>query len=179
LVVVVRNLTVDWLRARDGRQRIAVPAGLTALQQQIHTAVCVEGRSHVEAYELIRARTGSAMPFHEFLREVRVTQQLAPCFGETRARQVRRDPEPNDLPSPAHDAAESAEAVRHIRAALSSQPADVRLAVELFVVDRLSAADVARAVGWPNTKTVYNRVHRALSALRSNLERKGIGPGDL
>jgi len=55
----------------------------------------------------------------------------------------------------------------------------VRLAVELFVVERLSASDVARAVGWPGPKTVYNRVYRALASLRARLEAGGIGPGDL
>jgi DNA-directed RNA polymerase specialized sigma24 family protein len=55
----------------------------------------------------------------------------------------------------------------------------VRLAVELFVVERMSAADVARTVGWPNSKAVYNRVYRALATLKARLESEGIGPGDL
>ncbi len=64
-------------------------------------------------------------------------------------------------------------------ALLGTQPADVRLAVELFVVDGMGAADVARLVGWPDAKTVYNRVSRALKSLRSRLEQEGIGPGDI
>jgi DNA-directed RNA polymerase specialized sigma24 family protein len=55
----------------------------------------------------------------------------------------------------------------------------VRLAVELFVVERMAAADVARVVGWPNAKAVYNRVYRVLMALRAELHKEGIGPGDL
>jgi DNA-directed RNA polymerase specialized sigma24 family protein len=77
------------------------------------------------------------------------------------------------------DPAESAESARRLAAALASQPADVRLAVNLFVVEEMSASDVARLVGWPNAKAVYNRVSRALSHLRTQLEREGIGPDDL
>ena len=54
-----------------------------------------------------------------------------------------------------------------------------RLAIQLFVVEELPAAEVARIVGWPNAKAVYNRVYRALAALRAELERQGIGPDDL
>jgi DNA-directed RNA polymerase specialized sigma24 family protein len=62
---------------------------------------------------------------------------------------------------------------------LSAQPADVRLAVQLFVVDELKAADVATMVGWPNAKAVYNRVTRALTAMRGALEAEGVHHGDL
>jgi DNA-directed RNA polymerase specialized sigma24 family protein len=74
---------------------------------------------------------------------------------------------------------ETAESTHRLAEALASQPADVRLAVELFVVEGMSAAEVARTVGWPNAKAVYNRVYRALVALRSRLEAEGVGPGDL
>ena len=179
LVAVVRNLTIDWLRHHEGRRRVSIPAGLSPLQHAIYIAVCVDGRSHAESYELIRARTGSAMPFHEFLREVRVTHQLAPCIDRLPLRRPDRRVPSAETALPLFDPAEDAELARRIAAALYQQPADVRLAVDLFVVDRMSAADVAQMVGWPNAKTVYNRVYRALTALRAELARDGIGPGDL
>jgi RNA polymerase sigma factor (sigma-70 family) len=179
LVAVVRNLTVDWLRQRDGRRRLSVPTMLSPLQQEIYAAVCIGGSSHVEAYEMIRARSGSMMPFHQFLREVRATQRAAPCPDQTPLRRPVRDPPPSEAALPALDPAETAESVRRLAAALASQPPDVRLAVELFVVDRMPAADVARTVGWANSKAVYNRVYRALATLRARLESEGIGPGDL
>ena len=67
-MAVVRNLTLDWLRVRDGRRRLTVPAGLSQLQQEIYAAVCIDGYSPVEAYERISARHASAIPFHLFLR---------------------------------------------------------------------------------------------------------------
>ena len=75
--------------------------------------------------------------------------------------------------------AERDELTRHIAAALANQPDDVRVAVDLFVVEGMAAADVALAVGWPNAKAVYNRVSRALASLRAALLREGIGRGDL
>jgi len=54
-----------------------------------------------------------------------------------------------------------------------------RAAVELFVMEELPAADVARIVGLPNAKAVYNRVYRALAVLRSRLEAAGVRRDDL
>jgi RNA polymerase sigma factor (sigma-70 family) len=179
LVIVVRNLTVDWIRLRDGRRRLSVPSHLSALRTEIYSLICADGHSHVEAYELIQARTGSALPFHEFLREVRATQLEAPCPDSIRARTSSRESTHPEPATDAFDPAESEELVRRLGEALSRQPSDVRLACELFVVERLPAADVARVVGWPNAKAVYNRVYRALEVLRAELKRTGIGPGDL
>ncbi len=119
------------------------------------------------------------MPFNEFLREVRETNRIAPCPYSITPRRPVNDPSPAEASLPELDPAETAESVRRLAAALASQPADVRLAINLFVVEGMSASDVARLVGWPNAKAVYNRVSRALANLRTHLEREGIGPGDL
>lgn len=181
LVAVVRNLTIDWLRQQEGRQRQSIPSHLSPLQQEIYRAVCVDGASHIEAYEIIRTRSVVTLSFSEFLREVRATHHAAPCPDALPTRSARRGPMPDDLaaPSPALDSMETAELARRISGALASQPDDVRLAVELFVVERMAAADVARVVGWPNGKAVYNRVYRALAAVRAAFAREGIGRGDL
>jgi RNA polymerase sigma factor (sigma-70 family) len=179
VVAVVRNLTIDWLRQRDGRRRLSVPAALTPLQQEIYSAICIDGHSHAEAFEVIRSRNGSTMVFHDFLREVRATHLVAPCPQSAPFRLKNRESSSEAVADPAADLVESAEAAGRLALALASQPAEVRLAVELFVVERMAAADVARVVGWPNAKAVYNRVYRVLMALRAELHKEGIGPGDL
>jgi len=179
LVAVVRNLTVDWLRQQEGRRRVTMPAALSPLQREIYAAICVGGCSYVEAYETIRARTGSPMSFPAFLREVRATHSVAPCPESLPLRRPLQDSMMIEVATQPADPAETAESVHRVAQALALQPADVRLAVELFVVDRMPAAAVARVVGWPNAKAVYNRVYRALVALRTELKGKGIGPGDL
>jgi RNA polymerase sigma factor (sigma-70 family) len=179
VVAVVRNLAIDWLRQRDGRRRLSVPAALSPLQQQIYSAICIDGHSHTEAFEVIRSQSGSTMAFHEFLREVRATHLVAPCPQSAPLRRQVRESSPLDVALPPADPVESAEAAGRLSLVLASQPADVRLAVELFVVERMAAADVARVVGWPNAKAVYNRIYRVLAALRAELGREGIGPGDL
>lgn len=179
LVVVVRNLSIDWLRERDGRRRLGVPAHLSAIQQQIYSAVFIDGRSHAEAYELICAGPRSTLSFHEFLREVRATYRLIPHpVAEPARHRHLAEPEGEAIQA-APDPVETAEAARRIAKALGSLPPELRLAVELFIVERLSAAQVAAVVGWPNAKAVYNRVYRALITLRTELEREGVGPGDL
>lgn len=179
LVVVVRNLTIDWRRHRDGRRRVAVPGHLSPLQQRIHATICAGCSSHVEAYELLRAREGAWMPFEEFLREVSTTLRLAPCGDETRRQLAAATPLHDDIASETGDPAELAELARRIAAALATCPDDVRVAVELFVVEGLPADQVARLVGWPSAKTVYNRVYRALASMRADFVRHGIALGDL
>jgi DNA-directed RNA polymerase specialized sigma24 family protein len=54
-----------------------------------------------------------------------------------------------------------------------------RVAVQFYVVDELPAADIARIVGLPNAKAVYNRVYRALAALRERLAQEDVRREDL
>src|SRR5437868_1451768 len=76
LVTVVRHLTVDWFRHRDGRRRLSTLASsLPAIQQQIIARVFTEGRSHREAYELIRVSESPALTFRDFRRELRAAYQ--------------------------------------------------------------------------------------------------------
>jgi RNA polymerase sigma factor (sigma-70 family) len=181
-VVVVRNQTVDWLRRTEGRRGAVVPEHLSPLRRAIYRALCVDHCSPTEAYELIRARTGFALSFAEFLRETRETHAAAPCpksAASPHPTLVRLSEDSATSAPSGFDPGEAAELAARVADALATQPADVRLAVELLVIERVSAADVARVVGWPNAKAVYNRVYRALRALRVAFTRAGIARGDL
>ncbi len=178
LVVVVRNLVVDWLRKREGRAGLRIPADLTGLHREIYSTLCLEGLAPAEAFEKLRSRDAS-LTFPGFLREIRAVRRSHPCPEQLPSRQ----PEPLSLQPeiavPTADPAEVADLAARLTSALTTQPVDVRLAIQLFVVDELPAAQVAGRVGWPNAKAVYNRVRRALEAMRAALEREGVGPGDL
>lgn len=178
LVAVVRNLTIDWIRKRDGRPRKTLPPELSPLQQRIYQTVCVEGRSHVEAYELICADSTPPISFAEFLRDVREAYRFAPRTPIERPRAMI-DLQPNSAVTLNEDDAQTADSARHVARALATLPVDVRLAVQLFIVEGMSAADVAVAVGWTNAKAVYNKVYRALTTMREALERAGISRDDL
>lgn len=177
LVTVVRNLTVDWLRRRNGRPRRAVPAGLSPLQHRIYQQVFVEGRSHEDCFQRLRLSEAPLISSHEFAEALRGTYRIVDAAGPGAAERVAEadqtaaaSPEQNSL---------TAATARHLDAILETLDPSDRLAIQLFVVDELAAADVARIVGWPNAKTVYNRVSRGLAALRRELERAGIERGDL
>jgi RNA polymerase sigma factor (sigma-70 family) len=179
LVTVVRNQAIDWLRQRDGRPRTSAPSTLSPIQQLIFEHI-TNGRSHVEAYEMIRARSATPMPFGAFLKEVNKTYHALAASHRTVAREHNVTETLNDdITVPREDPLPIAEASERISRALEALPSDERLAVQLFVVDEMPAAEVARAVGWPNAKAVYNRVYRALGALREGFERQGIRRGDL
>lgn len=79
----------------------------------------------------------------------------------------------------APDPAVLADTRRRIKSALNSLEPDERLAVELFVVHGMPAATLAKVMRWPNAKAVYNRVYRALAAVRAHLNGQGIRREDL
>jgi RNA polymerase sigma factor (sigma-70 family) len=179
LVTVVHHRTIDWIRQRDGRRRIAAPKGLSLIQQEIFRRIVYENRSHVEAYELVRPRLPVDCSFGAFLREVALTFRVVErTTGNTIGRYFPGPPLPIEQAEPDPcDALLLSESAASVNAALQTLPPEERLAVQLFVVDGLSAASVARTVGWPNSKAVYNRVYRALNAMRRELERLGVASG--
>ena len=173
LVTVVRHLTIDWFRHRDGRRRLSVVAdGLPALQRAIFEHVFLERRSHVEAFELLRARDAPSLTFGEFLVQLRATYR---AVSDGRRGHVLRElagPPPVETETPS--APIDAHVGEALQDALSSlDPAD-RVAVELYLVEELPAETVAKMLGLVNSKAVYNRVYRALAVLRAQLERAGV-----
>ena len=180
LVTVVRHLTVDWFRQRDGRPRLsAVAEGLPPLRRRIFELVFVDQRSHVEAYELLRIAAAPDMSFRAFLAELRATYR-AVIAGRRGGllRELGAAPPPDDDPSePEFEFTAEGRAV--LGHALESLSAEDRVAVELYVVEELPAADIARTLGLPNAKAVYNRVYRALTALKEHLARAGLRREDL
>ena len=175
LVAVVRNRTVDWLRRRDGRPRPTIPSHLTPLQQQIFKRVILEGRTHRECFHLLTMADGLPLTEHEFAAALPVAYRAASAHVRIdRAALRRAGPLPPDL-AVAEPDPEMEDSARRLVAALQTLTPEDRLAVQLFVVDDLSAADVARVVGWPSPRIVYNRVGRALQALRVRMRDRESG----
>jgi RNA polymerase sigma factor (sigma-70 family) len=179
LVVVVRNLTVDWLRRRDGRPRAPHDAdGLTPTQHLIFAEVYTRQRTHAEAFELIRSRSEPELTFARFLKELAVVHRTVTEERGWLTRE-RSTPVREDVPGPARDPVVGAETGIILKRALSSLPATDRVAVQMYVIDELAATEIARVLGLPNAKAVYNRVYRALQAVRDALTRAGLGREDL
>lgn len=180
LVTVVRNLTIDWFRRREGRRRIpAVAEGLPPRQRSIFELVFLDGRSHVEAFEMIRAGEATGMTFKEFLRELHTMYR---AVSKGRSGSLLKDLHPAlplETPPDAATAVEAAERHALIEQALASLSEQDRVAVELYIVEDLPAEDVARIAGLPNAKAVYNRVYRALAALKTHLAQAGVGSLDV
>jgi len=180
LVTVVRHLTVDWLRHRDGRRHVSrLTIELPALQRRIFEHIYVDGHSHVAAYEMIRAAGDPELTFAHFLVELRAMRAALAAAGHDHM--LRRS---SGLPSDDrafHPATtgETAERRAVLGDAVDSLDTGDRQAVDLYVLDGQPAARVATMLGLPNAKAVYNRVYRALDELRHRLEKAGIRRGDL
>jgi len=170
LVTVVRHNTVDWFRHRDGRRRLSTVANdLPPLRRRIFEHVFLHKRSHVEAYELMRSAGCVDLSFGEFLVEVSATYR---AVGDGRRGRILRELGGSTPPlaDVEDEAATVSERREELALALSSLSADERVAVELYVMEELPAETVAKVVGWPNAKAVYNHVYRALAAMRTRLE---------
>ena len=176
LVTVVRHLTVDWFRHRDGRRRVStVAAGLPPLRRRIFELVFLEHKSHVEAYELLRTRDAPTLAFGAFLAELRATYGVVAAGRRGHAlRELGVVP----LLADGHSG-DTGEHRLLVAQALDTLGAADRVAVELHVLSALPADTVATVLGLPNAKAVYNRVHRALATLRTRLERAGLRRDDL
>ena len=177
LVTVVRHLTVDWFRHRDGRRRLSTAAeGLAPLRRRIFELVFLNKRSHVEAYELIRTADGLDLSFGQFLAEVGGTYRAVANGRRGRILRELGEPGPEGHAEES-DSAVARERREELEEALTCLSAEERVAVELFVVEEMPAEAVAKVVGWPNAKAVYNRVYRALAVMRSRLEETGLRGG--
>ena len=180
LVTVVRHLTIDWFRARDGRRRIsAVAERLPLIQRAIFEHVFLGRRRHLEAFELIRASTAPTLSFRQFLVDLRETYAAVTQGRRGRLFAELGDAEPGDPEPEVSVPDDDLEQTALLDDALQMLSPTDRVAVQMYVVDGLPAADVARVVGLPNAKAVYNRVYRALAILRERLERAGVRGGSL
>ena len=181
LVTVVRHLTIDWFRHRDGRRRLpAIAEGLPPLRRRIFEHVFMHGRSHLEAYELTRSAEGGAnLTFRQFLTELRATYHAVTAGRQGHLlREMGGVVPQEEVGEPAVDPAPGIEAPEALGAALETLTPEDRAAIELYVIEELPAQEIARILKLPTSKAVYNRVYRALAALRAELERAGIGRGD-
>lgn len=180
LVTVVHHQTIDLVRRREGRHRVRPPAGLSPMQLRIFQLVFDEKRPHVEAYELIRQRDQPNLEFADFLKQIAETYRAVERVRGKAATHYFAGPPiiSEQTEFTAEDRLIASESGARLASALEILSPDERLAIQLFVVDDLSADQVARVVGWPNAKAVYNRVHRALGVLRKELERRGATPNE-
>lgn len=180
LVAVVRNLIVDWFRARDGRSRAQPPKSLSPLARRVYELVFLEHRSHREACEVVLlASGGTGVTLADCRRALREAH-LAALSGAagTRARPVAVAPLAEWVAASV-DLAAAGDAGEALRLAMQALDEETQLVIQLFVVEEMPAADIAHVLHLGNAKAVYNRVYRGLAVIRDALARQGIHKGDL
>lgn len=171
LVVVVRHLVIDRLRAVHGRRRRPAAADrLPPVQRRIYDLVFLRGNGHREAYEVISASEGG-LRFGSFLRELAAVYRVIPPGADPRTRHGMQGADPLVLPASAEVA--ERQRVDILERSLVALPELDAAVLRLYVMEGLPAADVARLLDLPDTKAVYNRVYRALAVLRSRLRELG------
>jgi DNA-directed RNA polymerase specialized sigma24 family protein len=180
LVTVVRNLTIDWFRHRDGRRRLsALAVELPPLQRRLFELVYVDRLQHVEAYEVLRSSGAFDLTFPQFLAELRATRQAVTEQGHGHLLRGMADSPPDKAAVQLPKTGETGERRALLADAVSQLNTSERRAIDLYVLDERPASTVARMLGLRNAKAVYNRVYRALGTLKDRLEKSGIRRGDL
>src|SRR2546428_11426934 len=182
LVSVVRHLTVDCFRHRDGRRHVSIVAEQwPPLRSRIFEHAFIHHHSHVAAYEMIRAEDAPALSFGEFLAELRTAYRAGTNGKRGHVLPERWPaPPPDAEPEPAATSpGDAAERSHLVEQALGSLDAEDRTAVELYILDELPGALVPQIVGLPKAKAASNPVYRALAVLRERLERAGVRLEDL
>jgi RNA polymerase sigma factor (sigma-70 family) len=180
LVAVLRNLIVDWFRARDGRSRAQPPRSLSPLGKQMYELVFLEHRSHREASELVLlANAGTGVTAGDCRHALREAHRAAftGAIG-TQARPVAAVPYAEWVAASA-DPSSTVDVGEALRLAMQALDAESQLAIQLFLVEEMPAADIAHVLRLGNAKAVYNRVYRGLAVIREALASRGIHQGDL
>lgn len=180
LVAVLRNLIVDWFRARDGRSRAQPPKSLTPLGRRMYELVFLEHRSHREACEMVLLTSGDTGLTHADCRRALREAHRSAFTGAagTLARPVAVDPSAESV-AVSVDAAAPGDAGDVLRLAMQTLDAESQLVIQLFIVEEMPAADIALVLRLGNAKAVYNKVYRGLAAVREALASRGIHKGDL
>jgi RNA polymerase sigma factor (sigma-70 family) len=180
LVTVVRHLTIDWFRHRDGRRRLSVIAAqLPPLRRRIFELVYVDRRPHVEAYEMIRSSDAFTLTFTQFLAELRATRDVMTAQGHGQLLHAMAGPVPDEPLVQLPRSGETGQRRALLAEAMNQLDTGERRAIDLYVIDERPASTVAKMLGLRNAKAVYNRVYRALGILKERLEKEGIRRGDL
>jgi RNA polymerase sigma factor (sigma-70 family) len=172
LVAVTRNLIVDWYRMRDGRSRAKGGDDLSPLARRIRDYVFTRGYSHRETQEVLCGSSGAGVGVAEYQRALRELHRWLFSSAPGAAwRPVAVDGASYD---PQASEAEDVDPAETAGQALQALSPDVRMAVTLFVVEEMPAADIARVLGLPNAKSVYNKVYRGIDALRRALAQGAV-----
>jgi RNA polymerase sigma factor (sigma-70 family) len=181
LVTVVRHLTVDWYRRLHGHRHVTKLAEtLPPRQRRIFELVFENRRSHVEAFEDLRSHEAPALRWREFAADLRATYAAVQrAFRGGLLRDLGSPPPPDPEASASLEPGEPAEQRAVLERAMACLAAEERVAIELFVVEDMSAEAVARVLGLSNAKAVYNRVYRALARVKEQFDKAGIRREDV
>lgn len=182
LTVVVTMLAREYRVQHWGRWRPSAAARRQGpLAVRLETLVYRDGLRLDEAAQALRTAGLTA------LSDRALAAMLAACPARRPSRGGSADADPDGTPVEAVPGglaaddglrAEEADAERRsvgacLSAAVEGLPADDRVIVRLRYWQGLSVADVARALGVPQTP-LYRRLERALGALRAELEGRGV-----
>jgi RNA polymerase sigma factor (sigma-70 family) len=189
LRAVVRNLCLDWRRARFGRPRLPrAIARLPRLDQEVFRALYHRGLSENETIHALRPVCPgiSRARLDESLTRIRATldarQNWSLLVRRPRTESLsgatdeRAGPETIDLPDPRPgpaDEAELCDALAAVRAVLARRLPRERLLVRLRYEQELSVEEISRLPGLGSPAAIEQALAEALESLHAELAAAG------
>jgi RNA polymerase sigma factor (sigma-70 family) len=177
LTVVFSMLLREYRVQQWGRWRPSAAAKRNGgVAVKLETLMHRDGLSLSQAGEILRTSgdttfsdrelgaIASRFPMRSPLRPVEFGTSPADAASDTRADEIVRGEE---------TAARADTAQRALAQALDALPSEDRLIVRLHYMEDVSVADIARGLALPQ-KPLYRRLERALSTIRTGLERAGV-----
>ncbi len=195
LVLVVRNLCIDWYRQHEGRVRLfKAISSLSAVEQRIFNLIYLQGYSVSETFELLRTDNISQMNVQAFalnlnnidaaltetnrykLANKLLKKKESWLLDEIKNRTLQSTgaDEKNISPETPERQFRQSELEKTVAQIFNRLSPSDRLLLKLWFDFSLSAKKIAELMGQKDAATVYSRIKAVASHFRSELELAGF-----
>lgn len=199
LVLVVKNLGIDWYRKKEGRIRLSrAIERLPQTDKLIFNYVYLKGNSFSETYEILHTDINSSISIIDFYSSLdRINKALTSfnyekiAFNLLRKRhkipfdelqEISRDniklvSEFRNHESPDNHF-QKKELVNNLKKAIKKLPAQEKLIIKLWFDQGMSAKEIANLIGNTKPHSIYGKIKNILMKLKAQLELQGISYDD-
>lgn len=197
LVLVVKNLCVDWFRKRDGRKRLFRSIErLTQLDQMVFEYCYLRGYSYHESYEIIKPELQQQVTFNDISKSVyRINKELSKKNQWKIISDLMKSVPQKSINAFRQGERSSVEILdtskiperlmlrKEIRTildeAMNQLSAKDRLILKLRFEYALSAKEIASILRIEDYLTIYGKLNQLFTVLKKQLEAKEISWEDL
>jgi len=191
LVLVAKNLCVDWYRKNNGRIRlIRAIDRLSQIDQRIFKLIYLDGNVYSHAFEVLHTDDHIQLKVSDFYRSIsRIDKALTSKKYEKLAANLNRhrlkisvdDVEkfhaqsqkmelPNKVGERPDVEFQRKESLRELLQAINKLPAQDKLIIRLWFEQGLTAKEISAVMKYEKSDFIYLKIKRVLASLKRKLE---------